>query len=636
MTKKIFCLVLAVLFVLPLFAACSKDEDSIAKTTDEASRYTTTLNMWVITESELIASVSDLAKQGLNPEKEEKDQTDAEKAQLAALSAEQREALAQLYKITTAINKITKLRYKIKLNINYITEAQYYERVEAAFAESKEAAKSGAWHAADDKDRVEETEVDAFGVPELKYPEVPDYEIDILYIGNYDKYREYASAGYLASLGATLESDQSVLLNYYVNPVLLANAQYEGVLWGVPVNHGIGEYTYMILDRAIVEEYGYTVSQFENRSLYDRDCRDLLEFVKGRGDGTYPLYTESGKVDLGLVHYWSFTPDAVSGLYDPTPDKFSIFGSIYNNTDARGTRLNYTNLLTDTTYRDRLAAKLKYETEAGYITTDPDAPSAVKIVKGGWELQQKYRDEGYEVLIMESPRATDEDVFGSVFSVGNWSTRTERAVEIITCFNTDKELRNLFQYGVEYVNYNLQTVTVDEKEYTYAVEKEGNLYQMDLRKTGNEFLTYPNSAATVLAWEYEKRKNLQVTTDPTLGFYFDPTMKVNTTAIAIIEAVSAAMGTYMEENLTTPAAVTAFYAETAALPAGNREAMANFILGKIGADVTYDGTNAVTTENLKGALSVMGTAAIDEAKDAVQSPLALYGQWLKLAGFVES
>ena len=59
MMKKIICLVLGLLMVLMAFTACGNEEDAKDAINDVASRTTTTLNMWVITESELVAEMSE-------------------------------------------------------------------------------------------------------------------------------------------------------------------------------------------------------------------------------------------------------------------------------------------------------------------------------------------------------------------------------------------------------------------------------------------------------------------------------------------------------------------------------------------------------------------------------------------------
>ena len=198
MKKKILCLVLALLMVLPMLVACGGDEDVIGNINEEASRYTTTLNMWMITESQLIADASKLIVAGITPDKKEEKLTDEEKAKIAALSPEQKEAWEQLNLVNNEINKLTKAKYKTKLNIKYFTESEYYAAVEKGFADHDAYIKEHKTGVL--PNQTEETELNEYGIPELKYPTVLDCEVDILFIGNAQKYTQYISQNLLVEL----------------------------------------------------------------------------------------------------------------------------------------------------------------------------------------------------------------------------------------------------------------------------------------------------------------------------------------------------------------------------------------------------------------------------------------------------
>ena len=79
MLKKLVCLALALLMVLPLLVACDKG-DAMENVNNEASQYTTTLNMWLITESQLVSDAGKLLLSGLTPNKSESKLTEEEKA----------------------------------------------------------------------------------------------------------------------------------------------------------------------------------------------------------------------------------------------------------------------------------------------------------------------------------------------------------------------------------------------------------------------------------------------------------------------------------------------------------------------------------------------------------------------------
>ena len=109
MTKRLIALALAALMLAVLLSSCSAGGDAISETVNEASRFTASLNFWVIAE----------------------DGMDAEQAA----------------RVNDAINKITKRKFRTQLNIKYHPESEYYAAVEQSFvnyaAALSEARKNG-------------------------------------------------------------------------------------------------------------------------------------------------------------------------------------------------------------------------------------------------------------------------------------------------------------------------------------------------------------------------------------------------------------------------------------------------------------------------------------------------------------
>ena len=620
MKKKIVCLALALLMVLPMLAGCSQNKD-IDDINQEASRYTTTLNVWLITESKLVADASALINAGLTPNKKTEDLTDAQKATVAAMTEEQLAAWNQVYNISEEINKLTKAQYKTKLNLKYFLESDYYAAVEAAFAEHETNINAGN---VTGKNETEETILNEYGIPELKYPTVADYEVDLLYLGDYGKYANYADNDWLIDLRTHLEN-AAVKLSSYVSLSYLMSATLNDNLYALPNNHGVGEYVYVMADKELMEEYSNDLS---SATLYDSNFKSYLNYIFGEytgSDKVYPIYTDnqSGKIDLDFAHYWSYDFDTTPGYALQTPNDFSIFGDSY----ANKAELGNSNLLADNAYMTALANKAYYEKTAGFVTTDPEAKAAVRVVRGGYELKAQYEAQGYEVMVMQYPELTDAEIYSSLFAVGAYTVNAERSAEILTFLNTDAEVRNLLQYGIVGENYTLENVTVDGKDYVWAKATKDNVYVMDVNKTGNVFLTYPSSAEDVLRWEYEKAQNLEMVVYPTLGLNYDASDKLDEKNLRIISAVSEAVADLLAQMSADE--ITALYHLAAGVVTNNTD-MANLILSPVGTDLSYTmggQTYVIDAAALRDAIKLMKTTEIVSGVD--RSPFALYSEWLK-------
>ncbi len=629
MKKKIVCLALALLMVLPLLAGCSK-EGNINSINEEASRYTSTLNVWLITESQLVADASEVLLSGITPTREEnKLLTDAEKAVLDGMSADQKEAWHQVFAVSEAVNKLTKAKFKTQLNLKYFTESEYYAAVEAAFLKHEENIAAGNFAT---ENKTEETILNEYGIPELKYPSVADYQVDIFFIGSQEKYFNYVENKWLTDMRAHLE-DSAVKLNSYVSSTYLTAAAIDGMVYALPNNHGIGEYVYLLADKELLDEYN---SNLTGATLYDTQFKEYLDYIYATykdSDKIYPIYTDNqnGKIDLDYTHYWSFDLDTAPGLVLQTPDRFSIFGD--SSTDKKV--LGNVNLLSDATYMKALANKTHYEKTNGYLTTDPSQRAAVRVVTGGWELKQQYEAQGYEVLVMQYPQLTDEEIYASMFGVGKYSISAVRSAEILTFLNTNAEVRNILQYGIEGVNYTLETVDINDKTYSYVDEVRTNLYKMDVNKTGNVFLTYPNSAESVLRWEYEQQQNLEMVVYPTLALNFSSAYKLDEKSMRVMEAASAKLAQAIEA-MTTAEEVEAIYLTASRLTDEDIWAMADLILYYAG-EISYTvgtQTSVATRQDIALALLAWQNTQYQEGENATQSPYYLYYDWCVRQGLI--
>ena len=648
MAKRLICLVLALLMMAVAFTSCSGGGDAIQETVDSASRYTTTLNFWLITESPEIAKVSELMYEGFNAEVDYEhfeDLTDADKEKHAAgkaiydtLSDTEKAAVAQLGAINKAINKLTKERFKTQIKFRYILESEYYTKLEKAFADREAAKQNGTLV----KPSVsqDETVLNEYGIPELKYPVTPDYQVDIMFLDGADRYRDYAKKEWIASLDTVLENS-GIQLNYYVNNVLLNSVKYMTSTYAIPNNHTIGEYVYLAVDTELAAAYNYLPDDFGN-SLYSKETYDFLNLVYNRADkDVYPLYCD-GDVDMESLHYWSFDADCEDGYYTLDPDNFSLFGSYYSSGSTQGAKLEFSNLLSNVLYRSRLERQVYYKTTEGFLAPSAEDKAAVRVVKGGWELKGELEKQGYSVLTVEAPRATDEDVYGSMFAIGNNSSDTGRAMEIITYLNTNAELRNLLQYGVEGVNYTLEVGP--DGESVYAKESFDNVYKMDVNKTGNVFVAYPNSVEAIEEWENGKEQNRYVVAYPTVGLYFDMASRKDKTTgqmrdtrvmdeatVRIVNAVSEKFKASVLDQLQSVEQVQALNAELA--ERRDNTQMATFLLNTLGTvSYTMNGeTKEITVESLAAALTAMANTTVpaDPASGKVNTmaPGAFWEDW---------
>ena len=119
----------------------------------------------------------------------------------------------------------------------------------------------------------------------------------------------------------------------------------------------------------------------------------------------------------------------------------------------------------------------------------------IRNEKGSYADKSYWESLGYICNIASYPKASSSEAYSSAFgvlkafdiknsdeTVMTASECEKRAMQIIYAINTDSNVRNLLQYGVENTHYTLSDNVVTSID--------GSCYKMNLLYTGNAFLAY--------------------------------------------------------------------------------------------------------------------------------------------------
>lgn len=537
MSKRLMSLVLCVLMLLSVFLTSCKDEGVEVSASDSAK----TLTMLVITETQVIY-------------------TDDE---YEALSADQKahvDAVREQYTaVEEAINKITKSKYKTQLKMYYYTEEQYYDILEEKLENLEEYTQNATtakkyytnfkrtekYAGNTDEFLVyekfcqtypdmamyidapvvaeEEEEQETSEIKEIKYPEVSEDQVDILFIGSYDQYMDYIDRAWLTKLDTLLNSNVAKKLSSYVYPAFMAAAKTEKGYFAVPNNTLVGEYTVLLINKEMCDKYS-DINQLASLS----DALPLVKDVAKYETNIDPVWCDS-YLGYTNTHFWSMSYQKVDYVDDAGVSKstyeyeidssaFSVLGSVYSKDyealTADKSYFAFNNLLNDTNFRNQMVALKTIELE-GYVGAEGSTNDfAVGVFKGSGRELEAF-EEDYYIVTLENPVATEEDLFGSMFALSTFTSSDNRnaAMEIITLINTDEDFRNLLQYGIKGTNYEVNDDGCAER-------LPENLYMMDVYKTGNMFVAYPDADRGMdqKTWDYAKSQDLDVKSNPTLAF----------------------------------------------------------------------------------------------------------------------
>lgn len=564
MKKRILCLFLGLIMVMSVaLTACSSEEEEEADVDEEIGAQTITMRLIAEkdvcnTDEELEAYLNDEC--GGDKESQKYKDMLATKEAYDAVEAE--------------FTKLTKSQYKINVDLLFYTEDEYFDMLKVTIDQYAEHQKNAElanralnkyisdYQAAFPEanyptERLakefykyfpeyeqyknfapvdDEEEVDAFeeqykenelGIKELVYPETEENQLDIIYLSGLDMYNEYIENEWLASLDDHIGTTGRKL-NDYITSALLNGVKSDGSTYAIPNNIQIGEYTYMLVDKELLDKYYYDSEAIT--SLLD--CNYFLEDIMNSEPGVLPIDASFKECMDLFVWYWNIeqTEDefGMSQYTINTDNEFSLIGAVYGDPANIGRgkiQLGINTLFADANYREVYLRLMEYQYNGYYVEeNDERTNAAVSFIKGDYAIKQEtidnegvYTDENgkeYYAYIVRYPEADESSLYGNMFGVSTTSTRVQACMQVLTMLNTNSELRNILQYGVENVNY-----VIDEN--TGMLKRLNDNYMMDLEKTGNCFIAHPEEGYPADYWENSKKQNNDALINPLLGFDFN-------------------------------------------------------------------------------------------------------------------
>lgn len=491
MNKRLVCLFLSLLIIVSVLLVGCGDKKVEVPSTPITTR---TLSMFVVTDknvfdSKYLATVekylsgdSSLTEENKNNIKKWIDTYVPEGTATIDFINEQKKISNQYEAVEKAINVITKKQFSIQLNIRYISEEVYYEYVKGCMLVPN----SGYTGVIQDSVAVK-NELD---VPEYIYPEIPDTQVDILYIGDEIYFNEFVEEGLL------LELELDKTLQTLVYPSYMQAVTVDGEIYGVPNNVPAGEYTYLLLNKELMDKYSFS----PNSITTWEDCERFLAAVKDEVDApiALPGGILEGEYDFEDIlsefllnnHYWSVSYVETEDGFEYTldPNKFSILGGGYNASATQNgektTKYLFDNTLSTLAHQSQMASLLYYMNQGYFKNVEEDDTFAVALFTGD-VVEAKQCQDDYYMITVDVPHLDREGAYNGMFAVASNTTDTNgtKALQIISYIATNPEIRNLLQYGIEGTNY-----IIDDNGL--VVELENNLYHMDVNTTGNIFNAY--------------------------------------------------------------------------------------------------------------------------------------------------
>lgn len=324
------------------------------------------------------------------------------------------------------------------------------------------------------------------------------------YLGNSRKGAFLELDPYLDTLGKEMKEE--------IDGRFWEGAKIDGKTYAVPTQKELGVAPMWVFTKEYVDKYNIPFNEIHTLE----DLEPWLKVIKENEPDVVPLYITKG---------FSYTV-----FFDQLVDPVGIL------LDDNG-ELKIQNMFETEEMKSALETLRRYY-QAGYINADSATAQDDKSIKRFVTKAdgQPYAEEiwsenlGYPVVSSQITDTwiTNGSTTGSMMAVSSNSKNKEKAIKFLNLLNTDKELRNLINYGIEGTHYEKVSDNVIK-----LIDKSS--YDVPYFALGNLFITYVTENEPATKWDEFQDFNDAAKVSPALGFKFNS--KEVSTEIAAVNNV---------------------------------------------------------------------------------------------------
>ncbi|MEV5029022.1 ABC transporter substrate-binding protein [Paenibacillus sp. LPE1-1-1.1] len=364
-------------------------------------------------------------------------------------------------------------------------------------------------------------------------------KIDLMMLSG-NTYPLKVAKGQLTALDKLIEEHGQGIKKVF-DPAYLSASKIDGGTYGVPSNRDLATTYSFTMRKDMVDKYKIDITSIKSLD----DVEAVLKTIKESEPTMAPLIPAA----VGRTIADSYI------TYDNLGDSFGVLPNFDNG-------LKVVNLYEMPEYAE-LLNKIHSWYKAGYILKDAatNKDSQFDLLKSnrgfgylantkpGFDEQESKNGVAVVSVPLTQPVATTTSITGIMWGIPGSSNNAAKAMQFLNLMYTDKEIVNLFDWGIEGKHF--EKVSDNVIKFPQGVDGTNSGYNLFMGWLfGNQFLSYTFEGENPDIWSQMDEFNFSALKSKALGFIFD--VNPVKTEFAAVTAVSQEFRLALETGMLDP------------------------------------------------------------------------------------
>ena len=165
----------------------------------------------------------------------------------------------------------------------------------------------------------------------IVYPDLEENQLDIFLISSSDIFEEFARERRFAAVDEELSTKAKVLYEY-IHPSIMQAGQFNGNTFAIPTNKMIGEFTYLAINKRLLEEYNVYAENYNEQieeEIIEGDPKSVVDIERLRDIDSlrdYLQYVRDNYPDVAMIE----GPISIDRNYEPLFPEYPRFALAAN------------------------------------------------------------------------------------------------------------------------------------------------------------------------------------------------------------------------------------------------------------------------------------------------------------------